>query len=221
MRNMTRLALAALAVVAIVAAGAFYWNSNNVGVPVPTAPPTPSPGASPSPVDFGVLAPGRHRSNFDPPFTYAVPAGWTILKDTSDEFDIAPAALNGGSDLYVCKNPTPANGHAAPVSGVANNAQAITTWLASRPDLAFGTPEPLSLGGLRGYSLDLKGRAATNVNIIGTIGGCGRDIYPDQRVRVALLDYADGTIFIVLWDTLGEVMIEEGTAVALTFEFEQ
>jgi hypothetical protein len=216
--------LAAAAAVVVVAVGAVVLLGSRGGVGPGVSPPSPTPvvTASPSATVLDVLEPGVHTTNFDPKLTFTIPAGWSMLENTSESVILAPTAFSSATVL-VCKDPAAANQAAEPVAGIGESAKDLTDFLASREELGLmGQPTVYRLGGLEGYWMDLQGPAdITEVNVIGSTGTCGIQMYKDQRIRLAFLDAPDATVMILIWDTLGsEVFIEAGSDIVETFVFD-
>ena len=222
-------AMVAVAVVVGIGVFAFFGpRFSGVGPPAspsPTA--SPAPTASSSPVAPGstaltVLEPGQHSAAFDPPFTFVVPVGWALKANTADEVSISPAAF-AASEILVCKDPQPGDSTANRVPGIGTSAREFAEFTASRPDLGpIAAPEAINIGGLDGYWLDLEGLAGgIEVNAVGVSGTpCGRQLYPEQRIRVAFLDAPESTVMIMIWDSVGTAVIDDGTQIVESFEFD-
>lgn len=221
-------AMVAIVVVVGIGVFAFFGPRLGVGPPAPPSPTeSPAPTASSSPIApsstaLTVLEPGQHSAAFDPPFTFVVPVGWALKTNTSDEVSISPAAF-ASSEIFVCHDPQPGNRTADRVEGVGTSAQELAEFTASRPELGpFGPPEAVNIGGLDGYWLDLEGLAdEVEVNAVGVSGtSCGRQLYPEQRIRVAFLDAPESTVMILIWDTVGTAVIDDGTPIVESFVFD-
>lgn len=224
MNNLARLAAGLAAVSVIVVAGAAVLpNLGLVGRPTGTPSPTPSPSAT-SHVGSILEAGTYTTADFRPSITYTVPAGWTLISDGATEFAIAPAAFPN-STLTICRDPIPGDRDAYPVPSVGPDAEALSSWFAGRPEVGvMSGPTPWSLGGLEGFWFDLRGPSDEGeVALFGVRGGnrCGINNYPDQRIRLGLLDGPDGVLMAYILDFLGgEGYIEAATTVIETFVFD-
>ena len=215
--------LAAMAaVLVVVGIGVFAFFGPRFGV----GPPAPSPTASSSPVApsstaLTVLEPGLHSTTFDPPFTFVAPVGWSLKENSPDGVSISPAAFPS-SEILVCKDPLPGDSTGNLVPGVGTSAHDFAVWMATRPELGvFGPPEAINIGGLDGYWLDLQGLAdGVEVNAVGSGTSCGIQLYPEQRIRVAFLDAPESMVMILIWDTVGTAVIDEGTPIVESFVFD-
>ena len=213
---------AAVVVVAIGAFALFGPRFGGIGPPASPSPTASSSPVAPSSTALAVLDPGLHSTAFDPPFTFVVPVGWSLKTNTTDEVTISPAAF-AASEILVCNDPQPGDSTAHRVPGVETSAHAFATWMATRPELGvFGPPEAINIGGLDGYWLDLQGLAGgIEVNAVGVSGTpCGRQLYAEQRIRVAFLDGPESTVMIMIWDSVGTAVIDDGTTIVESFEFD-
>jgi hypothetical protein len=122
---------------------------------------------------LGDLDAGTHVSaNFSPfqpgaawvanyaALSYTVPEGWANIEDCDVCYALAEQGAPEGTTIYLwsdvaahlqddaCTN--------AVAPGVGRSASAITAWLGTLPGLATTPPQPISLGGLSGFMLDLS-----------------------------------------------------------------
>ena len=163
--------------------------------PVPTSRPTPPPTATTAPTSSpssttssaisspsprGVpLSPGVNLSTqLDPPLHFSVPAGWTKTVDLPSQFVLVPpgAGLFEQPDhslvfdnigVYVHPLAGPADGGPSPLPGIGTDAKALSQWLSTRPQVTTTTPAKATVGGLSGYTLDVRVSSAA-----GSLAGC-------------------------------------------------
>lgn len=110
------------------------------------------------PVPHMPLPPGTYTSEiFDTPLTYTVPAGWKMFEDEPGQFGLA-LLENDGPCLCVWRDVRAAAKSCAeePEPGVGSSAADIANWLATRDGLDTTQPEPVSVGGLNGYMIDVR-----------------------------------------------------------------
>ncbi len=101
---------------------------------------------------------GRTRV-FEAPFTYTLPAGWTV-SDGSWAVSLRPpeAPLGWSDDLYVFSSFVPARSDcsARPKREVGRSSDAMTSWLSTHPALDATTPREVTLGGATGSWVDVQ-----------------------------------------------------------------
>ena len=139
----------------------------------PTATPKPITVTRPTdvPVDgscedghvcLGVLTPGKAyvTTDFLPHFTFSVAdAGWENLVDGEGVFQLLPIAAPG--DVIAFFRDPRASG--AGSAGVGSTVEDIAAWLAANPLLEVTAPQPVTVGGLAGFSMEIRIAAdATN-----------------------------------------------------------
>lgn len=121
---------------------------------------TPSSRASPSGIQEalvgGELPPGTYRSvAFTTPVQFTVPAGWQVAEDYPAFFNLASTDV----DACICfaRNVAAAaeDGSKGPQPGVGKSAKAIAGWLASHDGIQRTQAKPVTVGGLKGYLVDL------------------------------------------------------------------
>ena len=127
--------------------------------PTPTAAPAVD-GAPTSvkPIPHMPLPPGTYKSEvFETPLTYTVPEGWKMFEDEPGQFGLA-LLENDGPCLCVWRDVRAAAKSCAyePEPGVGSSAADITNWLATRDGLDTTEPQPVSVGGLQGYVIDVR-----------------------------------------------------------------
>ena len=128
---------------------------------------------------LGDLDPGRHVSAafnpWVPPqawqydygrFSYVVPDGWENFEDGGDAYALAKQDAPEGTDGLpvpaihiwqdVLANAQTPGCENAPAPGVGHTPRAIATWLSSLPSLTTTKPKSVTIGGLRGFTLDVS-----------------------------------------------------------------
>lgn len=184
-------------------------------------------GGAGSPVPSGpaALPPGTYVSRaFQPPVTYAVPAGWWNPSDTGAYFALQPA----GSDLtgiHLFRDPRAASQDPAcptsPEPGVGTLSSELAAWIRGLPGLAVSNPRMVTVGGLRGVEIDVAIADGWSVscpfaNGVPTVPlFVGADslrwvVAGTERLRLDLLDVPGGGTVVVdvdafegtLWDPL-------------------
>lgn len=207
-----------------------------VSSPVPTLDVRPC--STPTPC-AGALAAGAHAAqNFQPAFTFTVPAGWVngadadwgyiLYPNTSAnevEFarsgDVAQSigvgAVDGWADDWsICPGVI--------TDGVATSATGIAATLKASPNLITTTPQPIELGGLSGQTIDVRLNPAWS-------GTCPLD--PDDprdkdfteiRHRIWLLDLPAGGLVPIMISSLSgagfEPFLEDAVPIVQSFQFD-
>ncbi|HEX5822838.1 MAG TPA: hypothetical protein VFY18_00135 [Candidatus Limnocylindrales bacterium] len=128
---------------------------------------------------LGDLDPGRHVSaGFNPwvppqawqydygRFSYVVPDGWQNFEDGGDGYALAKQDAPEGPDAVpaaairiwqdVLANAQTASCENARAPGVGHTPRAIATWLSSLPSLSTTKPKSVTIGGLKGFTLDVS-----------------------------------------------------------------
>jgi hypothetical protein len=120
--------------------------------PGSTTPAGASPSATPMPA-------GTYTTTaFTPALTYTLPDGWVLVADTPTWLHLQPA---GAPDLglYLFRDAFAlSQDPACPTTaepGVGTTSTELIAWLRGLPGLTAGTPALVTVGGLRGASLDL------------------------------------------------------------------
>jgi len=104
------------------------------------------------------LPPGAYKSEvFETPLTYTVPDGWKMFEDEPGQFGLA-LLENDGPCLCVWRDVRAAAMSCAeePEPGVGSSAADIANWLTTRNGLDTTEPQPVSVGGLQGYVIDVR-----------------------------------------------------------------
>ncbi|HKY55081.1 MAG TPA: hypothetical protein VJM08_12280 [Anaerolineales bacterium] len=137
--------------------------SEPTSVPSPTLAPTEIPtqvialATEPfKPVQDALLPPGTYTSEkFVTPLTYTVPAGWVMYDDEPGQFELA--LENQDPYIYVWRDVRAVglNCSEEPHPDVRASAADMAEWLATREGLDTSEPQPVNIGGLRGYMIDV------------------------------------------------------------------
>ena len=211
----------------------------------------------PTPDDncLGTIAAGTHASQFFDQmigpgdawtprygaFTYAVPEGWVNVEDWPDYYRLAqaPADPNPTSfvffarDIVLSSRSDLCSGSQDPDAGT--SAEAIARALLA-PGLVSSTPEPVTIGGLAGYRMDISlGVGATTCTY--SEGRPHQELFSDrdvaegfsigitegERLRAYLLDVEAGRAILVVivapTETAFTAFENEATAVVESLDF--
>ena len=133
---------------------------------------TPIPGCLPACVDGALIRPGdlpageyTTRHFFGGQFTVTVGKGWSSFEDSTGEFGLAPAGVEGVAvlfwlDAYPVIDPT-----SKPVPGIDRSVEGTFCWLEANPNLDVSTRGQAMLGGLPAQSVELtRSPKAKNVD---------------------------------------------------------
>ena len=178
---------------------------------------------------------------FQPPITYAVPAGgWFNSEDLPGLFTLIPPGLGNGlhdnepapySDyILIATSVVAANADCTESEqpGVGHSAAAVAAEFAQRPGLTTTTPTPVSVGGLQGLVLDIRmadgwtqtcfysggNPAVPLIRGVGPSSGLDNPICgPGCTTRVYLLDGSGTTLAIELADNSGGRHLDAYSAV--------
>jgi hypothetical protein len=178
---------------------------------------------------LGDLAAGTHSSTIFTPlvppqdwqydygrFSYTVPAGWANTADCPACYALAKQGAPENDAVYFFADIVP---HSQDEScpelaepGVGRTASAITDWLTSLPGLDASAPEPVTVGGLPGFSVDLTLAAAwthgcdysdgkpivsTFVDSDDSAEGFDWNVGAVGKVRYIILDLGDGRALLI------------------------
>jgi hypothetical protein len=182
------------------------------------APPAPSsPVASPLPA-------GTYTSTaFQPAVTFTVPAGWEKASDSTAYLQLRPL----GSDttgIHLFRDSAAASQDAScPTTaqpGVGGTSTELVVWIRGLKGLVASSPAMVTVGGLRGFSLDL-GIAngwtqscpfANGLPTVSLLVGKGNDLRwvmaGNERLRMYLLDLPAGGTVIVDVDAFDGTLID-------------
>ena len=109
------------------------------------------------PVQDALLPPGTYTSEaFQPTLTYTVPAGWVMFDDEPGQFELA--LENEDPYLYVWRDLRAIDPNCAEElqPDVGSSGADIADALATRDGLDTSEPQPVSIGGLSGYVIDVR-----------------------------------------------------------------
>lgn len=166
----------------------------------PTASPTNSPSPQETPRAFELgrpLAPGTYTAQeFITPLTFTVPAGWKVFEDEPGQFGLALVA-NDGPCICVWRDVRAASRTPVeePQPDVGSSALEIATEIASRDGIEATEPDPVTIGGLNGYVMDLRLTPGTDGSptLIGTevSAGVWWGVGAGSEQRLYLLDIGE------------------------------
>jgi hypothetical protein len=138
--------------------------------PVPSLPPRPTPVAAVAtaslapkivpPPCFGSCLAGTYQSRrFQPSLTYTVPAGW-FTGDQPLEYVFTVGSDTAGDGIFLFRDPIAhSQDPDCPMAAdptIGTSPKELTDWIASLPGLKATTPKAVSLGGLPGFTLDIR-----------------------------------------------------------------
>ena len=163
-------AMAAVVIVAAIGFNLLSGSSPGVGGPATSPSPSPSPSSTPAPSPTPApsamtlpspptaLAAGSYAAYQDSnaPFTFTVPAGWTMLDDLALIRTDGPqgdVVMFWGSMRIASKD---AACPETPEAGVGHTAAALIADLAANTGLAASAPQSISVGGLNGQMIDVR-----------------------------------------------------------------
>jgi hypothetical protein len=200
----------------------------------------PAPGATPdvtvpaaTPMPAGIYT----TAAFQPALTFTVPDGWELAADTPSFVQMRPAgSQNTGIYLFrdafaLSQDPT------CPTTaepGVGTTSTELTTWLRGLPGLVASSPAMVTVGGLRGTSLDLAIKAdwtescpfANGLPTVPLIRNDGIErwvLAGSERLRFYILDVPGGGNVIVDVDDFEgsqiDALIKEATPIIRSFQF--
>jgi hypothetical protein len=178
---------------------------------------------------LGELGAGTYSTSvFAPSITYTVPDGWTNLEDLPGNFLLVRLAdpvvdpqfeLQNFFGIYrdVLAPMQTCDEGADPSVGM--SAREFTAWLAGLPELVSTDPEPVSVGGLDGYVVDVtSGEMDTwcpelppivPVLVGGGVSSLHHVVFEGATERIYVLDYEDGNVVIEVGQVPGETSFEE------------
>jgi hypothetical protein len=180
----------------------------------------------------GNLEPGTyHTSEFTPRITYTVPPAWYNDEDLPRNFllyrqDDPQTGGIGGSYLGIYQNVNAAaiNCDGKRAQGVGRKPEELVTWYQSVRGLIVSDPEPVSVGGLSGYQIDLSlvpgNKTCTYEGEPGIPLIIGNDrsqlhhvILHQIDVRLMILGWEDGNVTIEITNVKDQVSAKDYRAV--------
>jgi hypothetical protein len=189
---------------------------------------------------LGKLSAGTHTAtSFRPKLTVTVPGGWLNYLDISGLYLLQPPGAKppgntiAGSFIGLETRVAPEAGDCqSHVSGVGTTPVAIAGWIARQHDLVVSNQHAVTVGGLRGVSLDVrmaqgaKGclSAGATVPAAPLLVGVGpssfdHEVSPGVAERHYLLAYKGGTFDIQMIDTSGGRHLPSYAAIVKSFHF--
>ena len=225
--NVMRVALVAIAVVAVLVGGAFALNS----LPTTTPGSTPSPQPTPTPTGeptrrSAALDPGTYTTeHFQPATTYTVPDGWKVTEDKAGSIRLEP--VTGFAQLDVCRGqPQAVDNSNIPVPGVGTTVDDLIEYVSARPGITVEEPPTaIEIDGLAGFWMQIKNEGQLEEVILGP--DCGFNVFggvdgEGATVRFALLDVGDGTIILPIIYTFpgSEIFNEQASEIVTSMKFD-
>ena len=150
---------------------------------------------------------------FRDPFTYTLPAGWS-LSGTGDRYygfsaDHGPGGVLALSGVGAAKSDCSRR----PQQGVGSSSGALTSWLSTDPALDATTPQPITLGSAIGSWLDVtlasdwKRKCANGLTLVTRHpdGPESMEILAGDKMRIYVLDVPGGDTVTVLATVPGGV----------------
>ena len=166
----------------------------------PTIAPTPTLAPSPTvvPLRVGVLPPGTYSTNrFVPQLTLTLGEGWHLLfQDEEDEiaFERSGPAFFGISFTTQVVDPATGRPLSAPDDLVA--------WLANHPALEADQPEPATVVGVTGSSLEASVKDVPVMDVFAYPEG-NYHVVSGERVRFYVLPF-DGPDLVIVFSTASD-----------------
>jgi hypothetical protein len=147
---------------------------------------------------LGELAAGEHESTAFGTFggkrhtlTFTVPDGWANVGDTDIEYLLRPRLDSQGNPLHVITSPLIVDQQEpctkTPKAGVGQTPEDLVAYIAGHPGLEVGTPQRVTINGLKGQYIDVLGLKPD------WTGTCLR--YTDGPVVVLLMQRESGPFF--------------------------
>ncbi len=203
-----------------------------VAPPAPAATPdTTAPASTPMPAGTYTTA------TFQPPLTFTVPDGWELVADTPTWVQLRPAGTQN-IGIYLFRDAFAlSQDPACPTTaepGVGTTSTELTAWLRGLPGLVASSPALVTVGGLRGTSLDLAIKAdwtescpfADGLPTVPLIRNDGIErwvLAGSERLRFYLLDVPGGGNVIVDVDDFEgsqiDSLIAAATPIIKSFQF--
>lgn len=201
------------------------------------APPAGGTPAATAPAASALPAGTYTTAAFQPPLTFTLPDGWELVSDTPTFVQLRPAG-EANLGIYLFRDafalsqdetcPT------TPEPGVGTTGTELVAWLRGLPGVVASTPALVTVGGLRGSSIDLAIRAdwtascpfANGLPTVPLIRNDGIDrwvLAGSERLRFYILDVpGGGTVIVDVDDFEGsqiDTLIADATPIIRSFEF--
>jgi len=119
-------------------------------------PALPSP-ETPPPLHLGSLSPGTYRTvSFQPPFSFSVGGGWSLLADEPDNFFMEYLTRpRGGMGAFRTNVVYLGPCSDSQTQRIEGGADALLSWLEQHPHLEAVDPRPRTVGGITGIQIDV------------------------------------------------------------------
>lgn len=159
------------------------------------------------------LRAGTYRTRlFQPAIEYTVPDGWRNDEDRAENFVLTrqgdDQTVGGGTWIGIYRNVSAASKECYVMAqpGVAQTPQALVTWFRSLPKLDVSDPQSITVGGLKGYLVDIDvarrkdeictfdGGAAHGTPLITQSSGLHHVAAADIHVRLLILAWRSGNV---------------------------
>ncbi len=182
-----------------------------------------SPPAATGPVSSSLPAGTYTSVAFQPPATFTVPDGWELATDTAGYLLLRPAGSDvAGIHLFrdvVAASQDPACPTAAE-PGIGTTSTDLVLWIRGLAGLTVSTPAMVTVGGLRGTSLDIGIAAgwtsscpfANGLPTVALLVGQASDlrwvVAGSERLRLYILDMPEGGTVIVDVDAFDGTLMD-------------
>lgn len=159
---------------------------------------------TPRPLQAGALSPGTYRTvRFQPPFSFSIGAGWSLLVDAPDDFfmerSITPEGNLGAfrpNVVYLgpCID--------SPTQRIQGGSDALLTWLEQHPQLESVNPRPRTVSGVTGIQIDMTAPEQaepcptdSHLHLIPLANPeYSIRLAPGEQTRLVVLDLPGGTV---------------------------
>ncbi len=171
-----------------------------------------APPAATGPVSSSLPAGTYTSAAFQPPATFTVPDGWELAADTAGYLQLRPAGSEVAG-IYVFRDVVAASQDpACPTAaepGIGSTSTDLVLWIRSLDGLTVSTPAMVTVGGLRGTSLDIGIAAgwtsscpfANGLPTVALLVGPTSDlrwvVAGSERLRLYILDLPGGGTVVV------------------------
>jgi hypothetical protein len=194
---------------------------------------------------LGELTKGTHHTtSFEPKITYTVPVGWTNETDHIGNVNLIPPgndwqeqSMNNGTSDYIgiYTSIAVAKSWCGDGHGAIHTPTAFAAWLRRQPGMAVTPPQPVTLGGLRGYVVTIReakgwtkpcpwshGLPAADTTVLAGLppspNGLLQGVAPWGVMRLWLLGYHRGTLGVAV-NAIANSTLDAYSRVAETFRF--
>jgi len=198
-----------------------------------------APPAATGPVSSTLPAGTYTSAAFQPPVTFTVPDGWELVTDSAGYLELRPAGSEV-TGIYLFRDVVAASQDpACPTAaepGIGSTSTDLVLWIRSLAGLTASTPAMVTVGGLRGTSLDIgivPGWTAscpfanglpTVALLVGETSGLRWVVAGDERLRLYILDLPGGGTVIVDVDafdgTLMDPLLSAAAPIVKSLQFQ-